>query len=193
MNSILAGVAQQVEQVIRNDQVAGSTPVTGKLLCKKARSNLLCCRSQIEKSQAKARSVLSPANCYAKKRGRTCFAAAVKLKNRKPRLAQSCHRQIVMPKARSNLLRSRSQIENRKPRLAQSCHRQIKHPKKRKDPYGSKNRRRGDSNPRWSCPHTNVPGLHLKPLGHLSIDFCVIYSFCLLFYEYTFILFCSKI
>ena len=31
-----------------------------------------------------------------------------------------------------------------------------------------KKRRRGDSNPRQSCPCTNVPGLHLKPLGHLS-------------------------
>lgn len=50
-------------------------------------------------------------------------------------------------------------------------------------PYSNKNgfgksqpvfiRRRRDSNPRWSFPHTNVPGLHLKPLGHLSIGFCV--------------------
>ena len=44
-----------------------------------------------------------------------------------------------------------------------------------------KQRRRGDSNPRQSCPCTNVPGLHLKPLGHLSIDFKGFYFFSLYF------------
>ena len=29
-------------------------------------------------------------------------------------------------------------------------------------------RKREDSNLRWSCPHTDFPGLHLKPLGHSS-------------------------
>ena len=32
----------------------------------------------------------------------------------------------------------------------------------------SKWRRGGDSNPRWSCPHTTFPRLHHRPLGHLS-------------------------
>ena len=29
-------------------------------------------------------------------------------------------------------------------------------------------RRGGDSNPRWSCPHTTFPRLHHRPLGHPS-------------------------
>ena len=29
-------------------------------------------------------------------------------------------------------------------------------------------RRERDSNPRYGCPHTRVPGVRLKPLGHLS-------------------------
>ena len=137
--------------------------------------------------------LLSPANCYAKSEVEPAPVTAVKLKIASQGSLSPVTGKLFCKKRGRTCSRYRSQIENRKPRLAQSCHRQIKHPKKRKDPYGSKNRRRGDSNPRWSCPHTNVPGLHLKPLGHLSIDFCVIYSFCLLFYEYTIILFCSKI
>jgi hypothetical protein len=30
-------------------------------------------------------------------------------------------------------------------------------------------RRGGDSNPRYVLPHTRFPGVHLKPLGHLSV------------------------
>ena len=28
---------------------------------------------------------------------------------------------------------------------------------------------RGDSNPRYGFPYTRVPGVRLKPLGHLSL------------------------
>ena len=30
-------------------------------------------------------------------------------------------------------------------------------------------RKGGDSNPRWSCPHTTFPRLHHRPLGHPSM------------------------
>ncbi|CAH1685927.1 hypothetical protein CHELA17_64751 [Chelatococcus asaccharovorans] len=29
-------------------------------------------------------------------------------------------------------------------------------------------RRERDSNPRYGCPYTRVPGVRLQPLGHLS-------------------------
>ena len=32
-----------------------------------------------------------------------------------------------------------------------------------------------DSNPRQSFPCTNVPGLHLKPLGHLSLGLFILF------------------
>src|SRR5258705_11451380 len=38
-------------------------------------------------------------------------------------------------------------------------------------PYNIFPRREWDSNPRYGYPHTNFPGLLLKPLGHLSVFF----------------------
>jgi hypothetical protein len=33
-----------------------------------------------------------------------------------------------------------------------------------------------DSNPRYAFTHTRVPGVRLKPLGHLSFEMCCVVS-----------------
>lgn len=44
-----------------------------------------------------------------------------------------------------------------------------------------KTRKGRDSNPRRSFPRTDVPGLHLKPLGHLSINIIVFLTYYMSF------------
>ena len=51
-------------------------------------------------------------------------------------------------------------------------------------------RREWDSNPRWKfSSHTDVPGLHLKPLGHLSNHSVKIFLFltAIIYEAYNFI------